>query len=197
MTATLVANNTVRGPAYIWVGAFGVTEPAQTNSALIADPGAGWTSIGLTEGGVSWDDDQTVSGTRADQVVDEIGGRVTARKTMVTFNMLEPTLARLAIALNNFGTVTTPASGISVYDPGQYTAGSIPAYSAILVDGWAPQIAGGGAARRRAIFRKVLNTNSKVEAVSDPTKDGVWAFSGQCYFVSTSISPYVVMDQTA
>lgn len=196
MSPTLVANNTVRGPANIWAGIFGVAEPADTNAALIADPGAGWTSIGLTEGGVTWDDDQTVSGTRADQVIDEIGARVTARKTMVTFNLLEPTLARLQIALNNFGTLTV-GSGITTYDPGQYTAGSIPTYSAILVDGWAPQISGGGAARRRAIFRKVLNTNAKVEAVNDPTKDGVWAFSGQCYFVSSSISPYIVMDQTS
>lgn len=197
MSPTLVANNTVRGPANVWVGVFGVTEPAQTNSALIADPSTGWTSIGLTTGGVTWDDDQTVSDTEADQVIDSIGGRVTKRKTMVTFNMEEPTLARLAIALNNFGTVSTPGSGISVYDPGQFNAGNIPSYTAILVDGWAPQIAGGGAARRRAIFRKVLNTGSKVEAVYDPTKDGQWAFSGQCYFVSNSISPYVVMDQTA
>lgn len=197
MSPTLVANNTVRGPANVWVGTFGVTEPAQSNAALIADPSTGWTSIGLTTGGVTWDDDQTVSGTRADQVLDEIGARITARKTMVTFSMEEPTLARLAIVLNNFGTVSSPGSGISVYDPGQFNAGNIPSYTAILVDGWGPQISGGGAARRRAIFRKVLNTASKVEAVYDPTKDGVWAFSGQCYFVSTSISPYVVMDQTA
>jgi len=197
MSPTLVANNTVRGPANIWIGAFGVTEPAQTNSALIADPGAGWTSVGLMQDGVTWEDDQTVSGTRADQVIDEIGARVTARKTMVTFNLLEPTLARLAIALNNFGTVTSPASGISVYDPGQFTAGSIPSYSAILVDGWAPQLAGGGAARRRAIFRKCMNTSAKVSMVADPTKDAVWALSLQCYFVSSSISPYIVMDQTS
>jgi hypothetical protein len=194
--ATIVANNTVRGPANVWYGAFGVTEPASTNSALIADPSTGWTFIGATEGGVSWDDEQTVSGTRADQVVDEIGARITARKVVVTFNMLEPTLARLVVALNNFGT-TTPGTGITTYDPGQMTAGSIPTYSAILVDGWAPQISGGGAAKRRAIFRKVMNTNAKVEAVYDPTKDGVWAFAGQCYYVSSTVSPYVVMDQTA
>lgn len=196
MSPTLVANNVVRGPANIWVGVLGVTEPAASNAALIADPGAGWTSIGLTEGGVTWDDEQTVSGTRADQVLDEIGARVTARKTMVTFNLLEPTLARLQIALNNMGTLTV-GSGITTYDPGQANAGTPASYSAILVDGWAPQLTGGGAARRRAIFRKVLNTNAKVEAVYDPTKDGVWAFSGQCYFVSTSISPYIVMDQTS
>jgi len=189
--------NYVRGPARIWRGAFGVTEPAQTNSALIADPGAGWTFVGATEGGASWEDDQTVSGTRADQVIDEIGARVTARKTMLTASLLEATLANLALALNNFGTTTQPASGISVYDPGQFTAGDIPAYSAILIDGWAPQISGGGKARRRVIFRKVLNTSAKISQDYDPTKDALLAVTMQCYYVSSSISPYVVMDQTS
>lgn len=188
--------NYVRGPARLWVGAFGATEPAQTNATLIADPGTGWTFVGATEGGASWEDDQTVSGTRADQVVDEIGARVTARKTSVTFSMLEATLANLALALNNFGSVTQPASGISVYDPGQMTAGDIPSYAAILVDGWAPQVAGGGKARRRAIFRKVLNTGAKVMQEYDPTKDALLAATFQCYYVTSTISPYIVMDQT-
>lgn len=191
------ALNTVRGPARIWAGVLGATEPAQTNAALIADPATGWTFVGATQGGASWEDDQTVTGTRADQVIDEIGGRVTARKTMATFSLLEETLANLALLLNRFGTTTQPASGISVYDPGQFTAGDIPTYSAILIDGWAPQVAGGGKARRRVIFRKVLNTSSKVTQEYDPTKDALLAASFQCYYVTSTISPYIVMDQTS
>jgi hypothetical protein len=196
MTAAINPLNYIKGPANVWVGVFGVTEPAQTNAALIADPGAGWRFIGATQGGVTWDDTDTVSDTTADQVIDPIGGRITARKVTLTFNMLEATLANLALALNNYGSVTTPGSGISVFDPGQPTAGSIPAYSAYLIDGWAPQLAGGGAARRRGIFRKVLN-QPKVTDASDPTKDTVLAVSASCYFVSGSISPYITMDQTA
>jgi len=189
--------NAVRGPANIWVATFGAAEPAQTNAALILDPVSPWVFVGATQGGVTWEDDQTVSGTRADQVPDEIGGRVTARKTLVTLNMLEVTLANLVVALNRFGTTTTPGAGITVYDPGQYTSGSIPTYSAILVDGQAPQISGGGQARKRAIFRKVLNTNGKVQVDADPTKDTMLAGIFQCYYVSSSISPWIAMDQTA
>lgn len=196
MTGTINPLNYIKGEAYVWVGTLGAAEPAQTNAALVADPGAGWTFIGATQGGVSWDDSDTISDTIADQVIDPIGGRVTARKTTLTFNLLEPTLARLAIALNNYGSVTTPASGISVFDPGQPTAGSIPSYNAYLIDGQAPQVPGGGKARRRAIFRKVLNA-PKVTTAADPTKDTVLAISASCYYVSSSISPYIVMDQTA
>lgn len=188
--------NAVRGPARIWVGAFGVTEPAQTNAALIADPGTGWTFVGATQGGATWEDDQTVDDTVADQVIDPIGGRVVKRKVQATFSMLEATLANLAWALNKFGT-TTVGTGITTYDPGQYTAGDIPAYAAVLIDGQAPQITGGGKARRRVIFRKVMNTSAKVSQDYDPTKDTLIPVTAQCYYVSSSISPYVVMDQTS
>lgn len=189
--------NYIEGEARLWVGAFGVTEPNQTLSALEADPGAGWTFLGATQGGVSWEDDQTVTGARADQVIDEIGGRVTARKTMVTFSLMEGTLANLAVGLNGFGSVSSPAEGVSVYDPGQMTAGDIPAYSAILVDGWAPQVSGGGKARRRGIFRKLLNTGAKVGQQYDPTKQSLIPVSFQCYYVGPNLSPYVILDQTA
>lgn len=189
--------NYVRGEARIWVAQFGATEPAATNAALVADPDSGvWTPVGATQGGCSWDDEQTVTDTEADQVPIAIGGRITKRKITVTFSMLEPTLANLIVALNRFGT-TTVGTGITTFSPGQMTAGSIPSYSAILVDGWAPQLAGGGAARRRAIFRKVLNTSAKVGQEYDPGKDALIPVTASCYYVSSSIDPYVVMDQTA
>lgn len=196
MTAAINPLNTVRGPANIWVAALGTTEPAQTNAALIQDPGAGWSFMGATQGGCTWEDDQTVTGTRVDQAIDEIGGNVTARKIMVTFSVAEATLANLYLALNRFGSLTV-GTGINVYTPGQPSGGSIPGYSAILVDGFAPQLTGGGGARRRAIFRKLLNTSGKVGMDNDPTKNGLVAFAMQGYMVSPTIDPYVTMDQTA
>jgi hypothetical protein len=187
--------NYIKGEAYVWAATTGTTEPAQTNAALIQDPGAGWTFIGATQGGVSWEDDEDVSDTVADQVIDPIGGRVVGRKTTITFACLEATVANFALALNNFGVVTV-GDGITIYEPGQQTAGSIPQYSAFLVDGWAPQLSGGGAARRRAIFRKVLN-KVKVTEKYDPTKDDLIDIAAGCYFVSSTIRPWVKMDQTA
>jgi hypothetical protein len=196
LEGTINTLNTVKGEAWIYWAPFGTTEPAQTNAALTEDPPEPWICLGaLDKSGCSWDEDQTVTDTEASQVIDPIGGRVTKRLTTVTFNMLEQTLANLAIALNNFGT-TTVGTGITVYDPGQPTAGSIPDYSAFLVDGQAPQVPGGGQARRRAIFRKVMN-NGKVKSDGDPSKDKVWAYTGRCYWVSGSISPWISMDQTA
>lgn len=196
MVATINPLNAIKGPANIWVATSGTTEPAQTNAATIADPGAGWTFVGATQAGCTWEDDQKIDDTVADQVIDNIGGRVTDRTITVTLSLLELTPANLQLALNRMGTITVNA-GLTVYSPGQPNAGSIPQYSAILVDGWAPQISGGGAARRRAIFRKVMNKGGKVPMTYDPTKDAVVPVTFTCYFVSPTIDPYVWMDQTA
>jgi hypothetical protein len=189
--------NAVRGPARIWVATLGATEPAATNAALVADPDSSvWTFVGATQGGCTWEEDQTITDIEADQVVDPIGGRVTKRKIAINFSMLEATLANFAVALNRFGT-TTVGTGITTYSPGQMTSGSIPTYSAVLVDGQAPQVPGGGQARRRAIFRKVMNNNAKVSQTYDPAKDDLIPVTFQGYYISPTIDPYFVMDQTA
>lgn len=193
--ATINPSNVVEGPANVWVGSFGVTEPAQTNAALITDPSTGWSFVGATQGGVTWEVDHTITDAVADQVIDPLTGRVTGRKIMVTFNALEQTLATLQIALNALGTITVN-TGITIYDPGQPTAASPLSFNAFLIDGWAPLLGSGAAARRRAIFRKITN-QPKVANAADPTKQNVWALSAQCYYVSGSISPWISMDQTA
>jgi hypothetical protein len=195
MTATVNANNRIMGPISLWTGAFGVTEPAVSNAALIADPGAGWTFAGGSDGGISWEIDQTITPLTMDQVIDPVGGRITARSGMVSFNAAEATLALLAIALNNIGT-TTVGTGITTFDPGQPNAATPLSYTAVLLDGWAPLLSTGAAARRRVIFRKMLN-DPKMVSAGDPTKPIVWALSTRMYYVSGSISPYIVMDQTA
>lgn len=195
MTATINPSNKIMGPFNVWTGAFGVTEPAQTNAALIADPGSGWTFAGGSEGGITWEIDQTITDLTMDQVIDPVGGRVTGRSGVVNFNAAEPTLALLAIALDSVGT-TTVGTGITTYDPGQPNSATPLSYTAILLDGWAPLLSSGASARRRVIFRKVLN-QPKIASVGDPTKAVVWALSTKMYYVSSSISPYIVMDQTA
>jgi hypothetical protein len=195
MTGAVNPNNAIMGPISLWYGAFGVTEPAQSNAALIADPGAGWTFGGGSNGGISWEIDHTITDMAFDQTVDPVGGRVTGRSGMVTFNAAEPTLAILALALHNLGT-TTVGSGITTYTPGQPNAGTPLSYNAILLDGWAPLLGSGAAARRRAIFRKMLN-QPKMITNGDPTKQVSWALNTKMYYVSQSIDPYIVMDQTA
>ncbi|SRR5579884_285120 len=195
MTAAVNPNNAIMGPFNVWTGAFGVTEPAQTNAALITDPGAGWTFQGGSQGGASWEIDHTITDLSFDQVIDPVGGRITGRSGMVVFNAAEPTIALLAIALNNIGT-TTVGSGITTYTAGQPNAGTPLTYNAVLLDGWAPLLSSGAAARRRVIFRKCLN-QPKVVNNGDPNKQLVWALNVKMYYVSNSIDPWIGMDQTA
>jgi hypothetical protein len=195
MTAAINPNNAIMGPFNAWAGAFGVTEPAQTNAALIADPGAGWTFQGGSQGGISWEIDHTITDLSMDQVIDPVGGRVTGRSGVVVFNAAEPTLALMAIALNNIGT-TTVGTGITTYTAGQPNAATPLTYNAILLDGWAPLLSSGAAARRRVIFRKILNQPKMVNN-GDPTKQLVWGLSCKMYYVSNSIDPWISMDQTA
>jgi hypothetical protein len=195
MTATTNSNNAIMGPLNLWYGVFGATEPAQTNAALIADPGAGWTFGGGTKGGIDWEIDYTYQDITFDQQIDPVSARVIGRNGLVTFNAAEPTLAMLQLAMDNLGTITV-GSGISIYNPGQPNSGTPLTFAAILLDGWAPLLGSGAAARRRAIFRKMLN-QSKLVTSGDPTKQQSWTLPLKMYGVSPSIDPYVVMDQTA
>lgn len=195
MTMAVNPNNAIEGPISFWYGAFGVTEPAQTNAALIADPGAGWTAGGGSNGGITWEIDHTLTDITFDQVIDPVDARITGRSGMVTFNAAEPTLAVLAVALNNVGTTTVNA-GISIYDPGQPNSATALTFNAVLLDGWAPKLNTGAAARRRTIFRKCLN-QPKMINIGQPGKNVVWALQVKMYYVSNAISPWIQMDQTA
>jgi len=195
MTGVVNPQNAIMGPIGMWYGAFGVTEPAQTNAALVADPGGGWSFAGGTQGGITWEIDHTITDITFDQVIDPVDGRVTGRAGMVAFNGAEPTLALLAMSLNNLGT-TTVGTGITTYTPGQPNAATPLSFNALLLDGWAPKLSSGAAARRRVIFRKMLN-QPKMTTNGDPTKQVVWALNVKMYYVSASIDPWISMDQTA
>jgi len=199
-------DNVVQGPAVLYTGVFGsTTEPPVTNTAIKTDPvtggGAGWSDVGGTTGGVSWDVAYTYGQIKADQIVDPIGARLTGRTITVATSMLEATLTNLKVAMNNSATITVGA-GITTFDPGGAQAAgqaptsvTQPTYSALLVDGWAPAQAG-VAMRRRFILRKVLN-DVKATAKYDLTSQSVWACTFTCYYVSSTLSPFMVYDQTS
>jgi hypothetical protein len=200
--------NVVQGPAEVYWGIFGaITEPPATNAALLTDPvsagGAGYTDFGATMGGVSWDVAYTYGQIKADQVIDPIGARLTGRAITVTMSLLEATLANLKASMNQSATINV-GSGISTLDPGGAVAApglttpqiTQPTYGALIIDGWAPALGSGVAARRRFILRKVLN-DIKATAKYDLVTQTVWACTFTCYYVSSSISPFIIEDQTA
>jgi hypothetical protein len=177
------------------------------NAALLTDPdsagGSGWNDFGATMGGVSWDVAYTYGQIKADQIIDPIGARLTGRTITVTTSLLEATLTNLQVSMNQSGTLSAGV-GITTFDPGGAIAApgpvtpqlTQPQYSAVLIDGWAPSLASGAAARRRFILRKVLN-DVKATAKYDLTTQSVWACTFTCYYVSAAKSPFIVQDQTA
>lgn len=185
--------NIVQGPADLYTGTFGVTEPTDTNVNVV--PGAGWTGIGGTQGGVNFEVDNTYDQITVDQLIDPVGARLTKRQIQVTFKLAEATLANLQLSMNQLMTQGSGAN-YATSDPQTTTSATQPTYTALLVDGWAPTLASGAAARRRLIVRKALS-QAKVQFAYTLQNNAVYDITFTAYYVSPSISPFHITDQTA
>jgi len=181
--------NLVLGPATLYSGAFGATEPA--DSAVNTTPaGSAWTDVGGTNGGLTLTINQTYTELEVDQVVDSVGRRLTKRELDITTELAEPTLNNLSLVLNG-GTQATGA-GYATYDPITATSATQPTYIALLMDGWAP----GGTFKRRAVLRKCLST-AKVAFLYAKDKQNVFGVTWNAHYVSNSITPFHIVDQTS
>ncbi|MFD9223817.1 hypothetical protein ACFWDI_28390 [Streptomyces sp. NPDC060064] len=180
-------DNLIQGPAAMYRGAFGATEPADSTAALNASPPASaWSDIGGTTDGVKLSIENTYGELEVDQIVDRVGSRLTKRMTSVETNMAEVTLDNLAYALN--GGTTASGSGYKTYEPNDDSSATQPSYSAVLFDGIAPD-----SLRRRVIVRKVLSTDS-VELAYTKDKQTVLKVKMQAHYVSPSIRTYKIID---
>jgi hypothetical protein len=190
-------NNVVQGPATIYWATFGnLVEPADTNAALITAPSSAYyTDFGATTGGVTLNVNHTYGQIKADQIVDPIGARLTGRTIQVMANLLEPTLQNLVVAFNN-AAILNPLSGVTTFDPITTTSATQPQYSALIIDGWAPTLESGLQARRRMIIRKVLN-DVKASAKYDLTNQVTWDCTFTAYYVSATLAPFHIVDQTS
>ena len=187
--------NICQGPATLYTGAFGTTEPA--DSAVASVPGAGWTDVGIIADGtaVLMEMDLTYGDQGADQLVDPVGARLTKRTIQVTASLAEATLANMQIALNQLATIGVN-TGYSTLDPLTTGSSTQPTYTALIIDGWAPTLSTGAAARRRIIVRKTL-TASKLALEYEKSKAAVFACTFSAYYVSASIGLFHVVDATA
>jgi hypothetical protein len=188
--------NICEGPADVYWGPFGSTEPA--DSAVTSSPnGAVWTGVGGTTDGTSvlFEVDLTYGDLSIDQLVDPVGARLTKREIQVTFAMEETTLENMLVATNQLGATSIQAS-YTTLDPTTTSSATQPTYTALIVDGWAPTLATGAAARRRIIARKAVAT-SKIQLEYQKTKPAQYAVTWKLYYVSNSIPLYHLVDQTA
>lgn len=183
-----VATNAIAGPANVFVATFGATEPA-SSSISSAFSASGWTDVGGTLDGVTITAENEWFTLAMDQVVDVVGRTQISRNIQVATNLAEPTLANLSYALNG-GTVTASAS-YSVFDPQTLTAGVAPTYKAVLMEGLSP-----GGFRRWIIFRRCLSIES-VEVPYKKDEQTVYPVTWGAHYVSSSIAPFRVIDQTA
>lgn len=185
---SVTATNLIMGPGTLYTGAFGATEPLDT--AVNAVPNnAVWTDLGGTDGGVKLTVDQKFTELRVDQIVDRVGSRLTNREFVIETDLAEATLTNLQTAMN--GGTTSSGSGYAALDPLNVTSATQPSYIAIILDGYAPS-----SFRRRVIARKCLST-AKVDSSYAKDKQTLIPVSFTAHYVSSSITPIHVVDQTS
>ena len=185
--------NLVAGPANVYYGSFGATEPA-ASAVSSAPSSAVWTDQGGTSDGVKINIDLNYFELEVDQVVDRVGSRLEKREVTIETNLAEATLTNLKQAING-GTITASAA-YQTFDPLNDNSASQPSYYALIVDGWAPLGTGAASAsaRRRFIARKVLNTDA---VGMEYKKDGQTFIPVKltCHYVSSTTGPFAIHDQ--
>lgn len=186
MAATVT--NLIQGPADLYVGSFGATEPLDT--AINASPAASsWTDLGATQDGSKITIEQSYKDLEVDQIVDIPGARLVKRMATVETNLAEATLENLKFVLND-GTAASGA-GYKSFEPIYASAATQPTYRAFILDGYAPN-----GFRRRVILRKVLS-NDNVESTYKKDDQTLFKVKWQCFYVTSVIAPFKFIDQTS
>ena len=158
--------NLCQGPATLYTGAFGTTEPA--DSAVATAPGAGWTDVGIIADGtaVLMEMDLTYGDQGADQLVDAVGARLTKRTVQVTASLAEATLTNMQLALNQLATINVQ-TGYSTLDPASASlVNTADVYGADDRRVGAHPV-DGAAARRRIIVRKALTASKLATGIRE------------------------------
>jgi hypothetical protein len=189
--------NVCMGPATVYWAPFGSTEPAYT-AITSAPSSAVWTDVGGTADGSSvlLEVEHTFTDIGCEQLIDPIGARLSKRVIQVTVSLEEATLNNLNLAMNQLTTIS-PGSGYSVLDPLTAITSVQPNYMAILIDGWAPTTGTTEIeCKRRMIIRKCLSS-SKVDLEYEKTKAVLFNTTWTGYWVSSSIAPFEIIDQTS
>lgn len=183
----VTTTNLLQGPATLYRGPFGTTEPL--DSAIATAPGAGWVDCGGTTDGLELGIYEDYSMLEADQIIENAGAVRTSRELRFGTNLAEATLASLAFAINDVAPTTGTSPAGATLEP---AAGlnNLPIFSAFIIDGYAP-----GGLRRRIIVRKALQTGDTKFSYK---KDDQTVFSTEftSFYVSSTIKPFKIVDQS-
>ena len=190
------ALNLVLGPARLYVAPFKSTEPQDatvTPNGYLTPPGAPWTDVGGTDGGVTFEIDNTYTDLQVDQVIMAVGSRLTEAKMTVTAKLSEMTLTNFQTAINNIG-IQASGTGYQTMEIPVGTASTQPQYAALCIDGWAPMTTSGTPALRRIIVRKVLS-QVKASLVWDKKTQQSFDCTFTAYYVSDTVNPVHWVDE--
>ncbi len=187
--------NALFSNANVYIGAYGATAPAATQTALQAIPtDPTWRHVGGTNGGVEWSEENTFSFAEMDQVKIAVGAAHTGQEIKITMGLAEPTLINLADALAG-GTIdaTLDTNKVSKYTPNDATDFQV-AYKALIIDGDAPAGLSGVNLRRRLIVPRVLSTEGIT--VSYGKEDQVvYNVTFNAFYVSSVIPVYTILEE--
>jgi hypothetical protein len=185
---SVTTTNLLQGPSTIYRGIVGATEPADTT--LNTAPSTGWTDLGATLDGVDLGVYETYAMLEADQLIEHASAVRTAREFRFGTKLAEPTLANLAIAIND----AAPTTGTSPAGPTlEPISGlnNLPIFSAFIIDGYAP-----GGFKRRIILRRALQT-SDVKMSQSKKDQTALSVEFTTLYVSASIKPFRIVDGIA
>lgn len=194
----VTVSNLVLGPARLYYAPFGAAEPLDssvTPNGVTTPPGSPWVDVGGTDGGVNFTVEGTLQALQVDQIVMEVGARLTDLKMSLQTKLSEVTLTNFTTALNG-ATTTGSGTGYSTLDVTVTSAATQPTYLALIMDGFAPYLNTGAPALRRCIIRKVLAT-PKISLTGDRKTQQSYDLTWSCYYVSNSINPIHIIDQQA
>jgi hypothetical protein len=184
--------NLVQGPATLYIGDFGATEPAD-NAVGTAPSSAVWTDLGGTVDGAEITIKQEYKELEVDQVVDIPGRRLTKRDMIVKTKLAEPTFENLVYALND-GTTAT-GTGYKNFTPAFTDSATQPTYRALILHGWAAAAGGGGQSKRRmVILRRVLSSDD-VEISYMKDKQTLLTVSWSVHYVDNATAPFKIVDE--
>lgn len=190
----VTATNVLMGPGQLYYANFGTTFPADSAATVAAGPPANFIDVGGTKNGLNLMIDQTIQDLEVDQIPDPVGGRMTKRKVQLQTELAETTLNNLGVVLNGLLTISVQAS-YTTADLQTPVSAFQPTYVSLIFDGWAPTLATGAPARRRANAYKVLN-QAKIQEKYDTKNQRTFAVTFNVYYVSPTQTPVHWVDQT-
>lgn len=183
----------IMGPASIYIGNYGATEPADTLIGSVPSS-SDWTDLGATLGGVTMTVKQEYERLDLMQIPDRVASRLKKRDLQAHTELAEPTLANFLFLLNE-GTVASGAGYQSFTPSATFDKATPPTYRAVIIDGWAPDFTlSGRHKRRRIIMRKCLSIEGTVsEYKSD--KQTAQSVTWSAHRVDGTIAPFKIIDE--